>query len=923
MSRIERDVVVIGAGATGLTAALRLHEAGRTVAVLEARDRVGGRLETREIEGQMLELGGQWVSPDQTALLETLDELGLTTYSRYRDGESVYIGSDGRARRFTGDIFPGGASTEAEIARLIDVLDRLVAETDPAAPWAHPLAADYDRISFSAWLEQQTDDGEARANIALFVADAMLTKPAHSFSLLQALLMAASAGSFSHLVDADFILDKRVLGGLQRVPELLAERLGAERVLLEQAVRSVHWSEDGVEVRTDDAVVVARHAIVAVPPNLVGRIRFDPPLPRLRQQALQHQSLGLVIKVHATYEAPFWRADGLSGTAFSPHALVHEAYDNSNAGEERGTLVGFVSDEKADRLLALPEAERKAAILDSLAAYYGPAALAPVVYYESDWAAEEWTQGAYAASFDLGGLTRYGALQLEPVGPLRFGSSDLAAEGYQHVDGAIRVGRRLAQEILDEHAAAPPPRRSTSRMSTHYAVIDPASGTTLSEYPSITDLELTEAIGAAHDAYSTWSRTVPVATRAALIARVADLHVERADALAEIIVREMGKPLDQAQGEVGFAADIYRYYADNGEAFLADEPIELSDGTGSAFVRRAGLGVLLGIMPWNFPYYQVARFAGPNIVAGNTILLKHAPQCPESAAAIADIFATAAGELGAPAGVYVNLYASNDQAADVIADPRVQGVSVTGSERAGAAVAEIAGRNLKKVVLELGGSDPFVLLSTDDLDKAVEDAVAARLDNNGQSCNAAKRFIVIDDLYEEFASKFTAAFTKAQPADPFAEGTLLGPLSSSAATERLEQQLATAREQGATVRASGEVTGNFFPPAVLEDVTPDMNAYREEFFGPVAALYRVHDEDEAIALANDTPYGLGSYLYTTDQEQALRLADRIDAGMVWINLVLGDAAELPFGGVKRSGTGREMGRSALEEFVNKKLIRIA
>ncbi|OOB90217.1 flavin monoamine oxidase family protein [Rathayibacter sp. VKM Ac-2630] len=459
MSRIERDVVVIGAGATGLTAALRLHEEGLGVVVLEARDRVGGRLETREIDGQMLELGGQWVSPDQTVLLETLDELGLSTYSRYRDGESVYIGSDGSARRFTGDIFPGGERTEAEIGRLIELLDRLVAETDPAAPWAHPLAADYDRISFNAWLEQQTDDPEARANVALFVADAMLTKPAHSFSLLQALLMAASAGSFSHLVDADFILDKRVLGGLQRVPELLAERLGGEHVLLEQAVRSVHWSEDGVEVRTDDTTVLARRAIVAVPPNLVGRIRFDPPLPHLRQQALQHQSLGLVIKVHATYATPFWRADGLSGTAFSPHALVHEAYDNSNAGEERGTLVGFVSDEKADRVLRLPEAERKAAILDSLAAYYGPAALDPVVYYESDWAAQEWTQGAYAASFDLGGLTRYGALQLEPVGPLRFGTSDLAAEGYQHVDGAIRVGRRLAQEVLDELALTTVPHR--------------------------------------------------------------------------------------------------------------------------------------------------------------------------------------------------------------------------------------------------------------------------------------------------------------------------------------------------------------------------------------------------------------------------------------------------------------------------------
>ncbi|MFB2555772.1 NAD-dependent succinate-semialdehyde dehydrogenase [Herbiconiux liangxiaofengii] len=460
-------------------------------------------------------------------------------------------------------------------------------------------------------------------------------------------------------------------------------------------------------------------------------------------------------------------------------------------------------------------------------------------------------------------------------------------------------------------------------MSTHYAVVNPATGETLAEYPTITDGALQDAIDAASDAFEGWSRRASVADRAALIARVAALHTERKEALAEIAVREMGKPLDQAVGEVEFAAAIYQYYADHAEEFLADEPIALTDGTGQAFVRRAGLGVLLGIMPWNFPYYQVARFAGPNIVVGNTILLKHAPQCPESAAAIAQIFDDAEASLGAHDSVYVNIYASNEQIETVIADPRVQGVSVTGSERAGAAVAQLAGKHLKKVVLELGGSDPFILLSTDDLDAAVQDAVNARLDNNGQSCNAAKRFIVIDDLYEEFASKFVEVFTAAQPADPLAEGTLLGPLSSKAATERLEEQLHRARRQGATVLASGTPSGNFFPPAVLADVTDEMDAYREEFFGPVAALYKVGSEEEAVLLANDTPFGLGSYVYTTDQEQALRVADGIDAGMVWVNLVLGDAAELPFGGVKRSGSGREMGRFAVEEFVNKKLIRIA
>jgi putrescine oxidase len=448
MEKLERDVVVIGAGATGLTAATRLREAGRTVIVLEARDRVGGRLLTDEIDGQMYEVGGQWVSPDQTALIATLDELGLETYPRYREGESVYVGADGEAKRFTGDIFPASAHTEGEIERLIGLLDELVASLDVAAPWAHPRAAEFDRESFLAWLARQSDDAEARDNIALFIADAMLTKPAHAFSLLQALLMAASAGGFGNLVDADFILDRRVVGGLQQVPLRLAARLGADDLRLGQPVRGIRYDDAGVTVTTDELTVAARHAIVAVPPNLYSRIDYSPPLPRLRQQAQQHISLGLVIKVHATYPTPFWRDAGLSGTAFSPYQIVHEAYDNSNFGEQRGTLVGFVSDEKADALFRLDAGQRKARILASLAEYYGPQALDPVVYYESDWAAEEWTQGAYAASFDLGGLTRYGAMQLEPVGCVRFGSSDTAAEGYQHVDGAIRVGQRLAAEIL-------------------------------------------------------------------------------------------------------------------------------------------------------------------------------------------------------------------------------------------------------------------------------------------------------------------------------------------------------------------------------------------------------------------------------------------------------------------------------------------
>ena len=451
-----------------------------------------------------------------------------------------------------------------------------------------------------------------------------------------------------------------------------------------------------------------------------------------------------------------------------------------------------------------------------------------------------------------------------------------------------------------------------------YAVVNPATGETLKTFPTITDAELDAAIAAADAAYRGWSRSATVQERAALIGRVADLHVERRQELGEIIVREMGKPIEQALAEVDFAADIYRFYVDNAESLLADQPIELLAGSGSAVIRKAPVGVLLGIMPWNFPYYQVARFAGPNVVIGNTILLKHAEQCPESSAAIAQIFADA----GAEQGVFVNIYASHDQIAQVIADPRVQGVSLTGSERAGSAVAAVAGKHLKKVVLELGGSDPFILLSTDDLDGAVQAAVDARLDNNGQSCNAAKRFIVLDELYEPFVDRFTAKLAEVEPGDPTEEGTALGPLSSLKAAENLDEQVQRAVEHGAKVVRGGSRDGAFFQTTVLTDVSRDNPASKEEFFGPVAQVYRAKDEAEAIELANDIPFGLGSYVFTTDTDQAMRVADQIEAGMVFVNGVLMDGAELPFGGVKRSGTGREMGTLGADEFVNKKLIRV-
>jgi succinate-semialdehyde dehydrogenase/glutarate-semialdehyde dehydrogenase len=456
-------------------------------------------------------------------------------------------------------------------------------------------------------------------------------------------------------------------------------------------------------------------------------------------------------------------------------------------------------------------------------------------------------------------------------------------------------------------------------MSSTYAVVNPATGETVREYPEISDDELRAAIGRADEAFRTWPSSAGVAERAALVRKVGELHKERSKELAEIIVREMGKPIEQAVGEVDFAGDIYAFYADNAEDLMADEPVKGFDGEGTAVVRRSPFGTLLGIMPWNFPYYQVARFAGPNIVIGNTILLKHAPQCPESAAAIQQIF----DDAGAPEGVYQNIYATNEQVEWVLADPRLHGVSVTGSERAGAAVAEIAGRNLKKVVLEMGGSDPFVVLGSDDLDATVEAASEARLDNTGQSCNAAKRFIVIDELYDDFVEKLSASLGAAKRGDPTDDDTAIGPLSSQTAADRLEDQVKRAVADGAEVVVGGKRDGNYFEPTVLTGIAPGSDASQEEFFGPVAQVYRVGSEEEAVELANQTPFGLGSYVMTTDPEQGERVADRIEAGMVYVNLVLADSPELPFGGYKRSGFGRELGRYGADEFVNKKLIRSA
>ncbi|WP_298585549.1 NAD-dependent succinate-semialdehyde dehydrogenase [uncultured Kocuria sp.] len=461
-----------------------------------------------------------------------------------------------------------------------------------------------------------------------------------------------------------------------------------------------------------------------------------------------------------------------------------------------------------------------------------------------------------------------------------------------------------------------------SRTSTpsSYRSVDPATGRVLAEHPTATDAEVQEALAGADAAFREW-RSRPIAERAAVAARVGALFAERVEELAAIITEEMGKPLAEAREEVEFCAEIFGYFADQGPALAADQPITASGG-GRAVIQKRPVGVLLGIMPWNYPYYQVARFVAPNLVLGNTIVLKHAESCPRAALALQQLMADA----GVPAGGYVNLFASHDQVADIIADPRVQGVSLTGSERAGAKVAEIAGRNLKKVVLELGGSDPYVVLDTADVGESARAAFATRMGNTGQACNSNKRMIVMDDIYDEFVAELTRQAESLTPGDPAAgaPGTF-APLSSRAAAEGLARQIQEAVDAGATLHAGGrllEGPGAYLAPAVLTGITPAMAAHREELFGPVAVVYRVADDAEALALANDTPYGLGGAVFSTDPDRARRVAEGLDAGMAAVNAAEAEGAEMPFGGVKRSGYGRELGPLGMDEFVNKRLLYV-
>lgn len=457
------------------------------------------------------------------------------------------------------------------------------------------------------------------------------------------------------------------------------------------------------------------------------------------------------------------------------------------------------------------------------------------------------------------------------------------------------------------------------RIMSNYATINPATGERVAEFPTLTDEEVQDALKRSFTEYRTW-RSTPLAERAAVLTRVAELHRERSEELAALLTLEMGKPIAEARGEVALVASIYAYYSDNAERFLRDEPLEIR-GPGSAVVRTEPIGPLVGIMPWNFPYYQVARFAAPNIVLGNTVILKHSRNCPQSALAIEAVFRDA----GLPADVYINAFATSGQIATMIADPRVQGVSLTGSEKAGSAVAEIAGRHLKKYVLELGGSDPFIVLPDADLDKAVAGAVAGRMYNGGQACTASKRFIIVGGIYDEFLRRYTEAMSKIAPGDPTDGQTTFGPLSSRASVDDIAELVQDAVSKGATAVTGGGApndSGAYYPATVLTGVTPDMRAYSEEIFGPAAVVYRVDSPEAAVDLANDSPFGLSSSIYTADVEAARQLAEQLETGMVWINSISRSAADLPFGGVKRSGVGRELAQYGINEFANKKLIRI-
>jgi succinate-semialdehyde dehydrogenase/glutarate-semialdehyde dehydrogenase len=452
-----------------------------------------------------------------------------------------------------------------------------------------------------------------------------------------------------------------------------------------------------------------------------------------------------------------------------------------------------------------------------------------------------------------------------------------------------------------------------------YSSVNPFNGKLLQSFDQLTDKQLEEKLAAAEKCFHTWKHT-SYAERAAIMTRASQLLAERVDQFAHTMTLEMGKRIGEARGEVKFSADILAYYAKNAERFLAPE--KLNPSIGDAHMESSPIGVIFGVEPWNFPYYQLARVAGPHLMAGNVLVIKHAGCVPQCAIAFEQLFIDA----GAPAGLYTNLLISHEQSDKVVDDPRIKGVALTGSVDAGRSIAARAGKNLKPSSMELGGSDAFIVLDDADLDHVIPWAVWGRMYNTGQTCCAAKRFIVVDKIADKFLERFSAALGALEPGDPLDEKTTLGPLSTESALVQLLKQVDGAVAHGARVILGGkriDRAGSFMHPTILIDVAKDNPAFRDEFFGPVAMFFRVKDEDEAIALANDSDFGLGGSVFTADIERGRRVASRVDTGMMFINNISWSDAELPFGGVKDSGYGRELGDMGIQQFVNKKLVRYA
>jgi len=450
-----------------------------------------------------------------------------------------------------------------------------------------------------------------------------------------------------------------------------------------------------------------------------------------------------------------------------------------------------------------------------------------------------------------------------------------------------------------------------------YQSINPNTGKLLRSYEHLTASQLERSLATAEATFQKWKHT-SYAERAAIILKASALMTAHVDQFARLATQDMGKRIDEARGEVRFSADILAYYAKHAEAFLA--PVKLHPKHGEAHMESSPFGVLFCVEPWNFPYYQLARIAGPHLMAGNTVVVKHAGCVPQCAIAFEKLLLDA----GAPLGAYTNLLISHEQSDQVIDDPRIKGVALTGSVAAGRSIAARAGRNLKKTSMELGGSDAFIVLDDAELDKVIPWAVWGRMYNAGQTCCAAKRFIAVESIADRFLARFKAALEALVPGDPMDEKTTHGPLSTEAALVQLLAQVDAAVKGGARLLMGGkriDRPGSFMQTTILTDIQPGNPAFRDEFFGPVVSFYRVKDEAAAIALANDSDFGLGGSVWTQDEARGQRVASAVDTGMMFINNIDWSDAELPFGGIKDSGYGRELGNMGIQEFVNKKLVR--